>query len=92
MGAEEIRHKAMPLIAKYGLKKMSIFGSYASESFNEDSDVDFLVEFFDVPSIFKVMGLREELKRALGKEVDVVTWPLAHPELLKIEKSVKIYG
>jgi len=92
MGLEEIKNKSVPLANKYGLKNMSIFGSYASGEHSENSDIDFLVEFFDVPSILKVMGLREELRRALKKEVDVVTLPLARPGKLSIGKSVRIYG
>ncbi|MDR1726581.1 MAG: nucleotidyltransferase domain-containing protein [Acidobacteriota bacterium] len=92
MGIREIKQKTMPFVDKYGLKSVSVFGSYATETQNEDSDVDFLVEFLNTPSIFKVMGLREELKRALNKDVDIVTLPLARPDLLNIGKSERIYG
>ena len=33
------------LSSKYGLKKIGLFGSFASESQNENSDVDLIVEF-----------------------------------------------
>jgi len=82
----------MPFAQKYGVKSMSIFGSYALGNQTETSDIDFLVEFFSTPSIFKVMGLREELMNALNKNVDIVTLPLPRPDLLDIERSERIYG
>ena len=67
MGIQEIKEVSLPFVRKYGIKSLSVFGSYVSGNENENSDIDFLVEFIDTPSIFKVMGLREELKNALHK-------------------------
>lgn len=55
--------KAVELLAeKYGLLKVDLFGSYANGTATEKSDADFIVKFnVPVPSIFKVMGLKEEL-------------------------------
>jgi len=88
----EIKKAAIPYAEKYGVKTMSIFGSYAAGQETASSDIDFLVEFFSTPSIFKVMGLREELMNALNKKVDIVTLPLSRPDLLNVTKSEKIYG
>jgi len=87
----EIRTKTIPIAKKYDVTSMEIFGSYANGTANPDSDVDFLVEFSaSVPSIFEVMGLREELKMALGVEVDVVTRPFTNPARTFIDRSEKI--
>jgi len=87
----EIRNKAKPVAKKYGVINLSLFGSYANRMANENSDADFLVRFdTPVPSIFKVMGFREELSQALGIPVDVITLPLVRPEKLHISKTETI--
>ena len=89
---ESIKQKIVPLAEKYQVAKIDLFGSYANGNMTEKSDVDFLVKFKeDVPSIFTVMGLQEELKQQLDISVDVVTLPLARPEYLKIERTVNVY-
>jgi len=89
---ESIKQKIVPLAEKYQVSKIDLFGSYANGKMTEKSDVDFLVKFEeDVPSIFTVMGLQEELKQQLDISVDVVTLPLTRPEYLKIERTVTVY-
>jgi hypothetical protein len=89
---ETIKSTVIPIAKKYSVKKVDLFGSYADGSATEKSDVDFLVKFnTDVPSIFKVMGFREELERDLNNPVDVVTLPLSNPGRLNVEKAVNIY-
>ena len=88
-----IRAAVFNLANKYDVAKVDLFGSYASNNATADSDVDFLVEFEKpVPSIFAVMGFREELSAALGIEVDIVTIPLAKPEMLTINEVKPIYA
>ena len=55
----------------------------------EKSDVDFLVLFDkNIPSIFHVMGFKEELEQSLSYPVDVVTLPLKRPDKIKISKKL----
>ncbi|MDR1065327.1 MAG: nucleotidyltransferase domain-containing protein [Oscillospiraceae bacterium] len=88
---ETIRDKAKPIAEKYNVVSLDLFGSYAEGTADENSDADFLALFAaSVPSIFKVMGFREELSRSLGMPVDVVTLPLARPEKLRVSRTEKI--
>jgi len=88
---ETIRDISKPIAQKYNVVSLELFGSYADGTANENSDADFLVKFaVPVPSIFKVMGFREELSRSLGLAVDVVTLPLVRPEKLRVSRSEKI--
>jgi predicted nucleotidyltransferase len=88
---ETIRNKAKPIAEKYNVVSLELFGSYADGTADENSDVDFLVQFaVPIPSIFKVMGFREELSRALGLPVDVVTLPLVKPDRLRVAHTEKI--
>ena len=88
---ETIRDRSKPIAQKYHFVSLELFGSYADGTADENSDADFLALFaVPVPSIFKVMGFREELSRSLGLPVDVVTLPLARPEKLHVSHTVKI--
>ena len=87
-----IKRTVSPLAEKYGVMKVDLFGSYAAGNATEKSDADFLVTFTEkVPSIFKVMGFREELTAELNRPVDVVTLPLARPDKLSVDKVVTVY-
>lgn len=61
---------------KWGISRMSLFGSVTREDFRPDSDVDVLVEFprGGAPSLFGIVQLRDELGTLFGgRAVDVVT-------------------
>lgn len=66
------------LCRKYGVRRLELFGSAATESrFDRDrSDLDFLVEFGptdDMGPADQYFGLWEELKTLFGREVDLVS-------------------
>jgi predicted nucleotidyltransferase len=58
--------------AKYGVKKLALFGSYALSIPNETSDVDLLVEF-DRSIGLRFMDFADELESLLGRKVDLLT-------------------
>ena len=87
----DIKDKITPIAQKYAVNQVEVFGSYANGTAKPKSDIDFLVEFSTpIPSIFKVMGFREELRKTLGIEVDVVTLPLTNPNAINIDRREKI--
>lgn len=59
---------------KWKVKEFAIFGSFLKENFNENSDVDVLVSFFQEAhhSLFDLVEMQEELKIIFGREVDIV--------------------
>ena len=92
LSIEAIRQAVMPLADKYNIAKVDLFGSYATGKATEKSDADFLVEFnVRVPSIFKVMGFKQELENRLNYPVDVVTLPVTRQDKINIDKVVNIY-
>jgi predicted nucleotidyltransferase len=59
-----------------GIARLSIFGSVLREDFNEDSDIDVLVEFEParVPGFLRLAGMEMELSELLGgRKVDMRT-------------------
>lgn len=82
------------LSSKYGLKKIGLFGSFASESQNENSDVDIIVEFIR-PIGLEFIDLTEHLEALLGKKTNVLTVAglenIRNPKILQNIKSSIIY-
>ena len=58
------------------IARLSLFGSVLREDFNEDSDIDVLVEFepAHVPGFLRLAGMEMELSELLGgRKVDMRT-------------------
>jgi len=67
------REQVLQLAAKYGARRVRIFGSIARGEADDQSDVDFLVDLDPGRSLLDLGGLQYELERLLGRRVDVVT-------------------
>ncbi len=88
----KIKQAVWPLAIKYDVARVDLFGSYAKGNATDSSDLDFLVEFcIGIPSIFKVMGFKEELEASFNRSVDVVTLPITQPHILNVDKAVNVY-
>ena len=70
---EQIRSIASPIAAAYGVKSLSLFGSYARGEATEDSDIDLLLDRTGMSGGWAMGGLYADLSEALGKELDLVT-------------------
>jgi predicted nucleotidyltransferase len=79
--------------ARFSLKKVSYFGSYAEGWASEESDLDLLVEF-DRPhvSLLTIAGLKHSLEDELQVQVDVIHAPIPEGALIEIGKAVLVYG
>ena len=60
------------LLAKYPIKSLAIFGSYARNEQQEQSDLDLLVEF-DGKIGMRFIDLAEEIEKIVGFKVDLVS-------------------
>ena len=75
-GALELDEETIiALCRRFGVRRLSVFGSAATEAFDsEQSDADFLVEFDQATEnrFDAYFGLKEELERLVGRPVDLV--------------------
>lgn len=77
-----LREQHEHLGRRYPIRRMALFGSWARGDAREDSDVDVLVEVD--PSIgLRFVELGDELERALGHRVDLVSRRAIKPSLWK---------
>ena len=70
---KQIKTLIKPVINKYHISDVYLFGSYARGEARSDSDVDIYCSSGDIKSLFMLSHLKGELEEALGKKVDVVT-------------------
>ena len=78
------------LMAKYGLKNMAIFGSYARNQQNPKSDIDIVVEFTR-PIGSSFIDLADELEHILKIKVDLVSKKGIKPSYLKAIENDLLY-
>ena len=70
---KQIKERIMPVMHKHNIHEVYLFGSYARGEATNKSDVDIYCESGDVKSLYDEVDFVEELEKALGKKVDVVT-------------------
>jgi len=76
------RAEVQQLCQKYGIQRLSFFGSVIRDDFNDDSDVDILVEFLPEARVgLSFFSLQEELSRLVGRPVDLNTLGFLSPRI-----------
>jgi len=87
----KIQNQIVPLLKKYGVKKASLFGSYARGDYDDQSDVDLLI---DPPQGMGIqfITLKHELEDQLQKKVDLLSFKgidkYLKPYILQFEKPI----
>jgi len=99
---EHIKTALDPIFTRYGIETAYIFGSYARNEAEPDSDIDIVIRRGKIKNLFELGGLFEEIRQTLMKEIDLVTEESFtdydtdeltrefYSEMLK--ERVKIYG
>ncbi|MFH0940289.1 MAG: nucleotidyltransferase family protein [Candidatus Omnitrophota bacterium] len=68
-----ILRKQMPYLkSAYGVKRIALFGSFATGKQKKGSDIDMVVTFAK-PLGLKFIELAEYLEKALGRKIDILT-------------------
>src|SRR6056297_266146 len=91
---KKIQKEIIPVLENHGVKKASVFGSFARGENKKSSDIDILVEFEGGKTLLDLVGLEMELEKKLGRKVDLITYNSISPLLRKsiLDSEVKIYG
>lgn len=69
---KQIKQIIKPILNKYGIYEIYLFGSYARGEANKGSDVDIYCERGNVKTIKTQIELEEELESSLDKKVDLL--------------------
>ena len=72
---EEIKQNVLPLVRKYNIPAMYLFGSYARGEATEESDLDFLVDTAgtSLTSLLSLGALYCDLEEVFQKSIDLIT-------------------
>ena len=60
---------------KWNIRRLSLFGSFLSDKFNKESDIDILVSFNENShfGLFELVEMKSELQKIFGRKIDLVT-------------------
>ncbi|RJX34263.1 MAG: nucleotidyltransferase [Desulfurivibrio sp.] len=87
MGKKEIidiiRNSKPEIVARYGVQRLGLFGSYVREQQRQRSDIDILVSFDREIDLFDFIDLREFLEARLQTKVDLVMETALKPAIGK---------
>lgn len=79
----ELRNLLPDIKTKYHVASLALFGSYLHGQENEQSDLDVLVTFVKLPTLFSFVQLENYLSDELGIKVDLVMKDSLKPEIGK---------
>ena len=72
----------MPYLCdKYYVESLGVFGSFVKNVQDEESDLDLLVTFHEVPGLLKFLELENYLSDQLGVKVDLVMKTALKPKI-----------
>ena len=69
---KEIKRIINPILNKYGISDIYLFGSYARGEAKSNSDIDIYCDKGNIKTLIDQGELEEELESALNKEVDII--------------------
>jgi len=69
---KKIKEQILPILRKYGINEVYLYGSYSRGEATYKSDVDIYCEAGNVKTLIEQGILEDELKTALQKDVDLI--------------------
>ncbi len=93
---EEYSSGISRICAQYGIKCLTAFGGVLSDEFDEESDIDFLIELDGIENgMVRYMSVKRELQGLFGRPVDLVMPKSIKNERLKrhiYQKTRTVYA
>jgi len=78
---EQIKRQILPILRRYGVKRVGLFGSCVRGEMTPDSDIDILVDIEKDISLLDFVGIKLELEEVLNRKVDLVEYSTIKPLL-----------
>lgn len=90
MDIKNVSELVTPIAQKYGADRVALFGSRAKNTATENSDYDFVISKGNIQSLFQLASFIDELEKAFGTDIDVITDTSNNTEFLKKIKKDEI--
>ncbi|AMK14781.1 hypothetical protein YLM1_0221 [Methanobrevibacter olleyae] len=87
---EDIQKRIIPIVMKYGINSISLFGSYAKGNANEDSDLDFVMDKGELRGLIQYISLVEDLEEEFNCHVDLVSKGSSNKKFLNAIKKDEV--
>ena len=81
MDINKIKQKILPILQRYKVKKVALFGSCVRGDIGEESDIDILVDIKADISLLDFVGLKQEIEEAVARKVDLVEYDTLKPAI-----------
>lgn len=92
MTIEMLKSNILTIVNDYPIKRITLFGSRATGTDHEDSDVDLIMEFSIPISLLTLSMIKLKLEEILKVGVDIVHGPIEESDLIEIGKVVELYA
>ncbi len=93
LSEQQIKDSVSIVAKEYPIKRVDLFGSYASGNNHQNSDVDLLVEFHtDRVSLLTLNSVKYLLEELLVTDVDLIHGPLPKDSMIKADRRIPLYG
>ena len=79
----QLRSDLQRLQREYAVRSLGLFGSYIRGKQKKGSDLDILVEFEEIPGMFRFLDLERDLSQLLRVRVDLVQKDALKPAIGK---------
>ena len=87
---QKLKPQLNRLKSNFFVNKIALFGSVTRDDFNDQSDIDLLIDF-DSEDFELYLKLIEELETILSRKVDLVTFRSLKPRQFKYLENKLIY-
>ncbi len=85
-----LRENKSRLFSTFPIRSMGLFGSETKDDFQDDSDIDILIDF-SAPVGIEFIDLADELENLLNRKVDLVSRNGVKPKYLERIKKDLIF-
>jgi predicted nucleotidyltransferase len=72
LSVDSIRRMILPVVKKFGIDRVFLFGSYARGEATPQSDIDLVIEGGTAEGLLDFIRLKEAMSESVGKNVDIV--------------------
>ncbi|MDR3074788.1 MAG: nucleotidyltransferase domain-containing protein [Candidatus Methanoplasma sp.] len=86
----ELKEIVAPVAETHGVSKVYLFGSAARGDYNDGGDYDFCIEKGELRGLTALSGFFQDLRDAVGRDVDLVTTKTSNKDLLSAVMSEEV--